>query len=45
MSTYDPTSTEGLAEHASERLAMNARGSSTSDPVRERVPVRGEGGI
>ena len=26
MSTYDPTSTEGLAEHASERLQMNARG-------------------
>ena len=31
MSTYDPTSTEGLAEHASERLEMNARGLFTSD--------------
>ena len=31
MSTYDPTSTEGLAEHASERLRMNARGLFTSD--------------
>jgi uncharacterized protein YbjQ (UPF0145 family) len=31
MSTYDPTSTEGLAEHASERLQMNARGLFTSD--------------
>ena len=31
MSTYDPTSTEGLAEHASERLKMNARGLFTSD--------------
>ena len=31
MPTYDPTSTEGLAEHASERLEMNARGLFTSD--------------
>ena len=31
MSAYDPTSTEGLAEHASERLRMNARGLFTSD--------------
>src|SRR5579859_7225062 len=31
MSTYDPTSTEGLAAHASERLKMNARGLFTSD--------------
>ena len=31
MSTYDPTSTEGLAEHATERLQMNARGLFTSD--------------
>src|SRR6201995_491347 len=31
MSTYDPTSTEGLAEHSSERLAMNRRGLFTSD--------------
>ena len=31
MSSYDPTSTEGLAEHASERLQMNARGLFTSD--------------
>ena len=31
MSTYDPTSTEGLAEHASERLKMNAGGLFTSD--------------
>jgi len=31
MSTYDPTSTEGLAEHASERLRMNAQGLFTSD--------------
>src|SRR5271157_1175284 len=31
MSTYDPTSTKGLAEHASERLRMNARGLFTSD--------------
>src|ERR1039457_6730933 len=31
MSTYDPTSTEGLAEHASEHLKMNARGLFTSD--------------
>src|ERR1700741_5512425 len=31
MSTYDPTSTEGLAEHASERLQMNARGLFPSD--------------
>ncbi|MBO0767420.1 MAG: heavy metal-binding domain-containing protein [Solirubrobacterales bacterium] len=28
---YDPTSTEGLAAHASERLAMNTRGLFTSD--------------
>ncbi len=26
MANYDPTSTEGLAAHASERLPMNARG-------------------
>ena len=31
MSTYEPGSTEGLAEHASERLQMNARGLFTSD--------------
>ena len=31
MSTYDPTSTEGLAAHAGERLQMNARGLFTSD--------------
>src|SRR5580693_7112843 len=31
MSTYDPTSTEGLAKHASERLRMNAAGLFTSD--------------
>ena len=31
MSAYDPTSTEGLAEHATERLQMNARGLFTSD--------------
>jgi uncharacterized protein YbjQ (UPF0145 family) len=31
MPDYDPTSTEGLAAHASERLAMNARGLFTSD--------------
>src|ERR1700735_1550430 len=31
MPDYDPTSTEGLAEHASERLRMNARGLFTSD--------------
>jgi uncharacterized protein YbjQ (UPF0145 family) len=31
MPAYDPTSTEGLAEHAGERLAMNARGLFTSD--------------
>ncbi len=31
MANYDPTSTEGLAAHASERLQMNARGLFTSD--------------
>src|ERR1700741_2098517 len=31
MANYDPNSTEGLAEHASERLRMNARGLFTSD--------------
>jgi uncharacterized protein YbjQ (UPF0145 family) len=31
MADYDPNSTEGLAEHASERLAMNRRGLFTSD--------------
>ena len=31
MPDYDPTSTEGLAEHATERLQMNARGLFTSD--------------
>src|ERR1700753_4150605 len=31
MPDYDPTSTEGLAEHATERLRMNARGLFTSD--------------
>ena len=31
MAEYDPTSTEGLAEHASERLQINARGLFTSD--------------
>ena len=31
MTDYDPTSTEGLAEHATERLKMNARGLFTSD--------------
>jgi uncharacterized protein YbjQ (UPF0145 family) len=31
MPEYDPTSTEGLAEHATERLQMNARGLFTSD--------------
>ncbi len=31
MPDYDPTSTEGLAAHASERLQMNARGLFTSD--------------
>src|SRR6202008_2051429 len=31
MANYDPNSTEGLAEHASERLQMNARGLFTSD--------------
>src|SRR6202000_1830351 len=31
MANYDPGSTEGLAEHASERLRMNARGLFTSD--------------
>jgi uncharacterized protein YbjQ (UPF0145 family) len=31
MADYDPTSTEGLAAHSSERLQMNARGLFTSD--------------
>ena len=31
MAEYDPTSTEGLSAHASERLQMNARGLFTSD--------------
>src|SRR5579875_623634 len=31
MSTYEAGSTEGLAQHASERLQMNARGLFTSD--------------
>ncbi len=31
MADYDPTSTEGLAAHSSERLAMNRRGLFTSD--------------
>jgi uncharacterized protein YbjQ (UPF0145 family) len=31
MSDYDPTSTEGLAEHSGERLQMNRRGLFTSD--------------
>jgi uncharacterized protein YbjQ (UPF0145 family) len=31
MANYDPNSTEGLAEHAGERLQMNARGLFTSD--------------
>jgi uncharacterized protein YbjQ (UPF0145 family) len=31
MADYDPNSTEGLAEHASERLRMNANGLFTSD--------------
>src|SRR6202050_4571819 len=31
MSAYDPTSTEGLPQPASERLKMNARGLFTSD--------------
>jgi uncharacterized protein YbjQ (UPF0145 family) len=31
MANYDPNSTEGLAQHASERLEMNARGLFTSD--------------
>src|ERR1700748_1570322 len=31
MPDYDPTSNEGLAEHAPERLQMNARGLFTSD--------------
>src|SRR5579884_2856210 len=44
MSTYDPTSTEGLAEHASERLAMNARGLFTSDlSVNEYLCVEAAG--
>src|SRR5579863_5453294 len=31
MADYDPNSTEGLAEHSSERLRMNANGLFTSD--------------
>ena len=31
MADYDPTSTEGLAAHSTERLQMNARGLFTSD--------------
>ena len=31
MADYDPSSTEGLAEHASERLRMSAQGLFTSD--------------
>jgi hypothetical protein len=42
MTNYDPNSTEGLAEHASERLAMNRRGLFTSD-LGQRVPVCREG--
>ena len=41
MSTYDPTSTEGLAEHASERLKMNAGGLFTSDPTRPPAAIQG----
>src|ERR1700749_3407702 len=31
MADYDPSSTEGLAQHSTERLQMNARGLFTSD--------------
>ena len=43
MSTYDPTSTEGLAEHASERLRDERPRAVHVRPLGERVPVRREG--